>query len=94
MGLKTSNYEVKEMGTILPEAYAQITYLSIDLNGDASVVFEVQQNRENITKKKPFETIRYGTQIDKDMPIYAQIYTKAKESIFKNWEDDIVEVEE
>ena len=91
MGLKKSNYEIKEMGLTIPEAYAQITHLSTDLNGNATAVFEVQQSRESIMKNRAFETIRYGTKIDKDLPVYKQVYEKAKETIFEGWEDDIVE---
>ena len=91
MGLKKSNYEIKEMGITIPEAYAQITHLSTDLNGNATAVFEVQQSRESIMKNRAFETIRYGTKIDKDLPVYKQVYEKAKETIFEGWEDDIVE---
>lgn len=91
MGYKKSNYEIKEMGLTIPEAYAQIVHLTTDINGNATAVFEVQQDRDSIAKKKAFENVRYGTKIDKNLPVYKQVYEKAKETIFAGWEDDIVE---
>ena len=32
MGLKTTNYEVKNFGITIPEAYARLTNISIDIN--------------------------------------------------------------
>ena len=93
MGYKKTNYEIKEMGLTIPEAYAQIVQLSTDIDGNATAVFEVQQNRESIAKMRPFESVRYGVKVDKSLPIHKQVYEKAKESIFKGWDDDIVEVE-
>lgn len=50
MGLKTTNYEVKDFGITVPEAYARLTQISIDLNGEAFGTFEIHQKREDITK--------------------------------------------
>ena len=39
MGLKTTNYEVKEFGIVLPTAYARLTNINIDLSGKAFGMF-------------------------------------------------------
>lgn len=48
MGLKTTNYEVKKFGITIPNAYARLTNISIDLAGKAFGTFEIHQNREDI----------------------------------------------
>ena len=91
MGFIRTNYEIEDMGITLPEAYAQITHVSINIDGNANVMFAIQQNRENIAKKENIDNITYRCEIDKNLPIYKQIYEKAKVDIFADWEDDIVE---
>lgn len=93
MGLKINNYNVDNMNLILPTAYAQITHLSIDLNGNTNAIFSIQQNRDMIAKNEAIETKHIRCLIDKEQPIYTQVYIKAKESIFEGWEDDIVKAE-
>ncbi len=90
MGLKKSNYEVKEMGINIPEAYAQITQITTDINGVANAVFEIQQDRESVSKKRAIDVVKFGAEIDKEQPLYKQMYEKAKETVFVDWEDDIV----
>ena len=91
MGFIKTNHEVENMGIVLPEAYAQISYISVDINGGANVIFAVQQSREDVSVKDHIDTISYRCTIDKDLPVYKQIYEKAKADIFQDWEDDIVE---
>lgn len=91
MGLKTTNYEVKELGITIPTAYAQITSLCVDSKGEAFAAFSIQQNREDITNKNEIETEHFNVVIDKNQPLYAQIYNAAKEELFAGWEDDIVD---
>ena len=93
MGLKINNYEVKEFGITLPNAYAQISSLSINLNGKVNCVFEIQQDRDSIGKNKCFETKMFTCEINKDLPIYEQVYVAAKEQLFAGWTDDIIEIE-
>lgn len=93
MGLKTSNYNVKDMGITLPTAYAQITHLSIDLNGNANAIFTIQQNRDMISTNEAIDTKHIRCDINKEEPIYEQIYIIAKQAIFEGWEDDIIESE-
>ena len=94
MGLKTTNYEIKDFGITLPKAYARLTNISIDLNGEAYGIFEIHQNRNDIIKSQALERIHINSIIDKELPVHSQLYIKAKEEIFSNWEDDIVEENE
>ena len=92
MGFIKKNHEIKDMGIILPDAYAQIGNLSVGIDGHATAIFLIQQSRENITNKDSFDTVVYRCSIDKTLPIYKQVYEKAKLDIFVDWEDDIVEI--
>ena len=91
MGLKTTNYEAKEFGIVLPKAYARLSNINVDLSGEAFGMFEIHQTREDIDTKSPIERKNFNCVIDKDLPIHKQMYEKAKEEIFNDWEDDIVE---
>ena len=91
MGLKTTNYEIKEFGITLPTAYARLTNININLSGEAFGMFEIHQTREDIDTNSPIERKNFNCAIDKDLPIHNQLYVKAKEDIFTDWEDDIVE---
>ncbi len=91
MGLKTNNYNVKVYGITLENAYARLTDIHIGINGRASANFEIQQERTDIGIKQPFERVHIGCIIDKDLPVHKQIYEYAKETVFADWEDDIVD---
>lgn len=91
MGLKTTNYEVKTFGITLPEAYARLTDVSVDVEGNAFGAFEIHRTREDLTKANALERVHVKVAIDKELPLHSQVYIKAKEEIFINWEDDIVE---
>ena len=91
MGLKTTNYEIKDLGITVPDAYAQITSIFADKNGKAYADFSIQQNREDVGIKSPFARVSLSCDIDKTQPLYTQLYNKAKEDVFAGWEDDIVE---
>ena len=90
MGLKTKNYEVKDFGITISEAYARLTNININVDGEAFGVFEIHQTREDLIENNPLERIHVNYIIDKDLPIHNQIYVKAKEELFIDWEDDIV----
>lgn len=90
MGFIRTNYEIKDLGITIPEAYAQISRLSVDIDGEANVVFVIQKDRESITTKENLDRIIYRCKIDKDLPVYKQIYENAKVDIFSEWEDDII----
>ena len=93
MGLKTTNYEVKDFGITLPQAYARLSNISVDINGEAFGVFEIHQTREDSldTEKSAIQRETFNCTIDKDFPIHKQVYEKAKAQLFTDWEDDIVE---
>ena len=90
MGFKTQNYNVKSLDIVVDEAYAQIDRISMDLDGNCLALFKIQTSRDNM-KKEALEHIDFGCQIDKTEPIHKQIYTRAKEHLFAEWEDDIIE---
>ena len=48
-------YEIKDFGITLPTAYARLTNVSIDINGNAFGMFEIHQTREDIHTKKHLE---------------------------------------
>lgn len=91
MGLKTINYKIKNLGITIPTAYARIASVHTSLDGRTSVVFEIQQNREDIGTKDALERKLLRILIDKKLSSYEQAYNKAKEELFADWEDDIVE---
>ena len=90
MGFKRANYEVKDLGITLPTAYAQIKYLSVNIDGTADAMFEIQQSRDMITVNRELDMKHFSCAVDKTKPIYEQVYRAAKEDIFKDWEDDII----
>lgn len=91
MGLKTTNYEMKYLGVTLPEVYARLTHLNIDIEGQAFGIFEIHQNRESFSQTRPLDIQHFNCRIDKNENIYEQMYINAKKQLFPNWEDDIVE---
>ena len=91
MGLKTKNYQIKDFGIVVPDAYARLTNININVDGNAFGIFEIHQTREALAENNPLERIYVNYEIDKDLPIYNQIYIKAKKELFSGWEDDIVE---
>ena len=91
MGFIKKNYEVKNLGITLPQAYAQVVRIMTDKNGKANAMFAIQQTREDISVKENIDTIPFRCVIDKDLPTYKQVYEKAKAEMFTDWEDDIVE---
>ena len=91
MGLKTTNYNIKNLGITIPNAYARIVSINSNMNGETSAIFEVQQERENIGVINALERQYISLNIDKSVSAYEQAYIKAKEEIFTGWTDDIVE---
>lgn len=91
MGLKTTNYLVEEFDINLPNAYARLANVSIDVMGEAVGIFKIYQNREDSLTKSPIDSKVFRCEIDKEQLIHKQVYDKAKEVLFVNWEDDIVE---
>lgn len=90
MGLKITNYKIDGYGITLENAYAQLTNITVNVNGKVNCSFDIQQTREDIATKHPLERKMFSCEIDKDLPLYKQVYEKAKEEVFPGWQDDIV----
>lgn len=90
MGLKTRAYKVEGYDLTLPSAYAKITNVVIDKEGNATATFFIQQSREATMNSTPLVIQNLDCKIDKNLPIYEQIYATSKIFMFKGWEDDIV----
>lgn len=89
MGLiKRDGYNVK--GIELPEAYAKINRLYIERGNLARTYFGVSNSRENINEGNSLVELEFSCYVDKNQPIYEQVYVLAKENLFQGWEDDIV----
>ncbi len=97
MGLKTKNYELKNTGIIIPEAYAIIKYLERYENR-ARVVFAVSSSRENALENKVLEEKEMNIEIlDRNANPYATAYEKAteeKEVVFKEFDEETQEEKE
>ena len=91
MGFKTTNYNIKELDITIPTAYAKINDLFVDKNGNAYAKFAIQQTREDVESKQPVSVESVNCVIDKTAPLYEQLYLAAKEKMFADWEDDIVD---
>lgn len=57
MGLKTTNYTVKDLGIKLPKAYALLKEIKVQ-NDWATAIFVIQSNRETATALRPIETVQ------------------------------------
>ena len=82
MGLKTTNYEVKKRGRILPEAYAIVKDLTVRGNKGYAII-AVQSSRENAEKvitgeMLPEEEHRIDFTVNRDENDRATAYAKAK----------------
>ena len=93
MGLKTTNYQIKEKGITIDTAYAKIGSIFVKGNR-ATANFDIQQSREQTESLEALDIVSVSCVIDKEKPLHEQMYLKAKEEIFMDWEDDIVEVAE
>ena len=80
MGLKTTNYEIKNLGITLQQAYAVIKSITAD-RGHCNASFAVSTSRENALNKQPLETVNidfeYSLESD-NIDLFALAYEKAK----------------
>jgi hypothetical protein len=90
MGFKKKDYELTNLGLKLSEAYAQISDINCDLEGNCNALFKIQSTRDNMSKEA-LENVFVSCKINKTLPIYEQVYNQAKLENFIDWEDDIVE---
>lgn len=82
MGLKTTNYEVKGKGIILPEAYAIVKDLTVR-GTHGTAIIAVQTSRENCQKvvdgtMEAIEEVRIEFIINRDENDRATAYEKSK----------------
>lgn len=89
MGLiKNDGYTIK--GVKITPAYAKITRVYMENGNNANAYFGLSNNRENLNNGDILEEIPFNCEIDKAQDkIFNEIYTKAKEEIFTDWQDDI-----
>jgi hypothetical protein len=89
MGLiKQDGYIVN--GVLITPAYAKITRLYNQNGNDTVAYFGISNTRENLEENAPLEEIAFSCEIDKKQDkIFNEVYTKAKEELFEDWEDDI-----
>lgn len=89
MGLiKKDGYTIE--GVDLIPAYAKIMRIYLGSSGNASTVFGISTNRENLNEGKVLAELPFDCYINKNERIYSEIYKQSKETLFKNWEDDII----
>lgn len=80
MALKTRNYEVKNLGITLPEAYAIIKNIRISGEyGTATIV--IQQTRELALEKAPLEVVEIGFAVNRNENPYITAYHEAKKDV-------------
>lgn len=76
MGLKTTNYEVKELGITLPEAYALIKNINVIGNiGSADIA--IQSTRDNAMNLNPIKIVTVRFPIDRNESPYITAYKAA-----------------
>lgn len=87
MGLKRTNYEVKDLDIILPEAYAIVKTLSVTRNnGYAEIV--VQSSRENAETLKPIESVKIKFKVNPNENPFVTAYKEAtKRSVMEVWDE-------
>ena len=89
MGLIKKDYTIN--GVVLPNAYAMIGKVKINKDDTAWTEFHIHTSRENDVNELPLQKVGFFCGIDRNQSVYEQIYIKAKEDIFKEWQDDIQE---
>ena len=79
MGLKTKNYEVKEMGVVLPEAYAIIREtVTCGDKGFVKIAVHITRELAADKKVKPFEEVRVDFTVDRNANDRETAYKVAK----------------
>ena len=83
MGLKTTNYEVKKLGIVLPTAYAIIKDLYI--KGEyARADFVIQANRTATSEKEPLEIVKVEFALNRNESPFITAYKTAKRQHYEN----------
>ena len=77
MGLKKSNYEIKELGMTLPEAYALVK--DLEIRGTQAVAkIVVQQSRNFAMSKSPIASATVRFAVNRNENPYETAYKVAK----------------
>ena len=88
MGLIKDSYKIEKLNIDISPAYAMVGKIEIE-NDNAIVEMKIHKTREDLESYEPLEIISINYPIDRNLSVYEQIYTKAKNDIFKDWQDDI-----
>lgn len=80
MGLKTTNYTVKELGITLPNAYALIKDLRVQ-NNIVTANFVIQATRETAATLKPIETVSITFKFNRNENPIVTAYNLVKSKI-------------
>ena len=92
MGLIKDNYKIDKLNLTISPAYAMVGKIKIE-NDYAIAEMKIHKTREDLEMYEPLEVMNISCHIDRNLSVYTQIYTKAKEDLFNDWEDDIQGVE-
>lgn len=92
MGLKKEKYVIEKLNIEITPAYAMIGKIEID-NDSAIAEMKIHKTRADLEQYEPLESININCNLDRNKPIYEQIYIEAKNGIFKEWENDILNLE-
>ena len=77
MGLKKQNYEIKELGMTLPEAYAMVK--DLEIRGTQAVAkIVVQQSRDFAMSKSPIASATVRFAVNRNENPYETAYKVAK----------------
>ena len=83
MGLKTTNYELTDLGLTLPEAYAIIHELRV-YGSQGSAVFHIQSApRDKALELKPFKTVIVNFDWTRETNPLTAAYKEAKAMHYK-----------
>ncbi len=96
MGLKTTNFEIKNLGLPLPEAYCILHKLQQNRD-QVTATFAIQSTREKAQKLDPLATIDVSFKWDRQADIAKAAYAELKRSkTIKRYDNDkktVVDVE-
>ena len=89
MGLIKNSYKSEKLNIDISPAYAMVGKIEIE-NDTAIAEIKIHKTREDLETYEPLETVNILCNMDRNQSVYEQIYIKAKEDIFKDWQDDII----
>lgn len=81
MGLKTTNYMIKETNHLLSTAYAKIHKIVAEENGLTYAEFYIQKDRDDAINCTPFEIINFHFSLNTKENPYVTAYREATEKV-------------